>query len=411
MSSSIQPPRAATAVAVPSGAPSGGPALRPVSSIAPDPAHRAASSGGSIATGARPAGEHRTERDSRIYRRDIGANDGLSVPLDGHVPIVAPDELSALIRSGLAAGDLSVARGVPAVVVEGEAAAPLASHTPLPLPPCVLIGVGTTAPELVDVLVPDRAAGAALAGTVAEHPIAAVSLVLLLRGAERRTIEDGLIAESSTYSLLQAGPEFAHWRQDWDGRPHRAHPTPSGPAVRMERDGSTLRLVLDRPERHNAFSREMSEDLVAGLSVATADPTIERVELRGAGPSFCSGGDLAEFGSFPDPASAHVVRLTRSAGRLLAQLADRAEVHLHGACMGAGIELPAFAGKVIADPDSSIALPEITLGLVPGAGGTVSLPRRIGRHRTAWLGLTGERIDASTALAWGLVDEVRPARQ
>jgi enoyl-CoA hydratase/carnithine racemase len=83
-------------------------------------------------------------------------------------------------------------------------------------------------------------------------------------------------------------------------------------------------------------------------------------------------------------------------------------VELHGACFGSGIELPAFAGRVIAAPDTSIALPELGLGLVPGAGGTVSLPCRIGRHRTAWLALSGRAIDASTALAWGLVDDVGP---
>jgi enoyl-CoA hydratase/carnithine racemase len=80
--------------------------------------------------------------------------------------------------------------------------------------------------------------------------------------------------------------------------------------------------------------------------------------------------------------------------------------HLHGACVGSGIELPAFAGRVLAAPDTTIALPEVGLGLLPGAGGTVSLPRRIGRHRTALLALARPSIDASTALAWGLVDEL-----
>ena len=76
--------------------------------------------------------------------------------------------------------------------------------------------------------------------------------------------------------------------------------------------------------------------------------------------------------------------------------------------MGAGIEVPAFAGRVVATADAAIALPELGAGLVPGAGGTVSIPRRIGRHRTALLGLTGSPIDAPTALAWGLVDAVEP---
>jgi enoyl-CoA hydratase/carnithine racemase len=79
---------------------------------------------------------------------------------------------------------------------------------------------------------------------------------------------------------------------------------------------------------------------------------------------------------------------------------------MHGAAMGAGIEVPAFAHWVMAQPSTAIALPELKLGLVPGAGGTVSLPRRIGRHRTAWLALTGRVIDPKTALEWGLIDEI-----
>jgi enoyl-CoA hydratase/carnithine racemase len=81
-------------------------------------------------------------------------------------------------------------------------------------------------------------------------------------------------------------------------------------------------------------------------------------------------------------------------------------VHLHGACVGSGIELPAFAATVLAEPSTVVSLPEVSLGLIPGAGGTVSLPRRIGRHRTARLALTGDRIDAATALEWGLVDAI-----
>jgi enoyl-CoA hydratase/carnithine racemase len=100
------------------------------------------------------------------------------------------------------------------------------------------------------------------------------------------------------------------------------------------------------------------------------------------------------------------VRLARSAGRVLATIADRVTAHVHGSCLGSGIELPAFAGRVIAHPDTLIALPEVRMGLIPGAGGTVSLPRRIGRHRTALLALAGFTIDAATARQWGLVDEV-----
>jgi len=70
--------------------------------------------------------------------------------------------------------------------------------------------------------------------------------------------------------------------------------------------------------------------------------------------------------------------------------------------------MAAFGDHIVAAADTQIALPEIGLGLIPGAGGTISLPRRIGRQRTAWLGLTGQTIDAPTALAWQLVDELAP---
>ena len=134
--------------------------------------------------------------------------------------------------------------------------------------------------------------------------------------------------------------------------------------------------------------------------------SIEEVVLSGEGASFCSGGDLDEFGSFPDPAVAHAIRTTRSPAMLIARLAHRVRVEVHGACIGAGAELPAFAGRVVAAPDAVFQLPEVAMGLVPGAGGTASIPRRIGRQRTAELVLSGRRIDAETALRWGLVDEL-----
>ena len=72
--------------------------------------------------------------------------------------------------------------------------------------------------------------------------------------------------------------------------------------------------------------------------------------------------------------------------------------------------MTAFAGHVTAATNAYFALPEVGFGLVPGAGGTVSIPRRIGRHRAALLGLSGQRIDAALALEWGLVDELSNPR-
>lgn len=259
--------------------------------------------------------------------------------------------------------------------------------------------------QLCDVVV-EEADGALdrIAENVTEHPVTATTLALLLRGQEHASVGDGLVAESAAYSVLQSGPEFTAWRAAHPARTTRD----DGPRVRMDRDGGVLTLTLTRPGRRNALDAQMRDELSEALTLAAADTDIERVELRGEGNAFCAGGDLDEFGTRPDPATAHVIRLERSIGRMLARLRPSTVSHLHGACMGSGIELAAFTDSVVAAADTQIALPEIGLGLVPGAGGTVSLPRRIGRLRTAWLAFSGCTIDATTARAWGLVDELVP---
>jgi enoyl-CoA hydratase/carnithine racemase len=245
----------------------------------------------------------------------------------------------------------------------------------------------------------------AVVRAVRHAPLASLALVQLLRHGERLDVHQGLVAESWVYSMLQSGPEFARWRAS-HARVSKPVTTP-GPAVVSRREHERLQVTLNRPDRHNAFSAEMRDGLVEALQVAALDPSIREIVIDGAGPSFCSGGDLNEFGTFPDPATAHAVRSTRNASRAIAACAERVQVRVHGICMGAGVELPAFAARVVAHADTSFALPELEMGLVPGAGGTVSLPRRIGRQRTAWLSLTGQRLDATRARDWGLVDEIR----
>jgi hypothetical protein len=236
-------------------------------------------------------------------------------------------------------------------------------------------------------------------------PLAAMALVQLLRQSAGLDVHQGLIAESLVYSTLQSGPEFGEWLSA------RPAPTVHGPSleppVLMRRSDARLELTLNRPEKRNAFSAQMRDTLAEGLRTAVCDSSITEVILRGAGPAFCSGGDLDEFGTLPDPATAHAVRSTRNPGRLLAQCAHRARAELHGACVGAGIELAAFAGQVTASEDAFFQLPELAMGLVPGAGGTVSIPRRIGRQRTGYLALSGLSVDAPTAHQWGLIDEIR----
>ncbi len=251
------------------------------------------------------------------------------------------------------------------------------------------------------VVATDDALARVLAG-IAGAPFAAATLVQTLRASATLSTADALVVESLAYATLQAGPEHARWLATRE--PSASPATTEERTVTMELEGETLLLTLARPARHNAFSARMRDELVAALTAAAADAS--RVVLRGEGPSFCSGGDLDEFGSRADPTTAHLVRTTRSPARLLAALAERVRVEVQGACIGAGVELAAFARTLVASTDAFFALPEVAMGLIPGAGGTVSLPRRIGRQRTAELALTGRRLDARSALALGLVDTV-----
>jgi hypothetical protein len=312
------------------------------------------------------------------------------------------------VRSPFAAETLSDPAGVVVFIEpdEGSGEPEPDSATRLASFPCIVIAVDRAlgqVPPLADVATETGVASVEdILSVVQQNPVAATSLVLCLREAPP-SLDRALVAESAAYSLLQAGVEFTQWRSLHPIREHRPEP---GPAVRIERDGGRLDLVLNRPQVRNALNRALRDALLEGLVVGAADPSITSIVLRGEGPSFCSGGDLDEFGSFTDPASAHLVRLTASIGRAMDALGPRLSVEVHGPCAGSGVELPAFAPRVIARPDFTAELPEVRLGLIPGAGGTVSITRRVGRHRMALLALSGARIDAATALDWGLIDEI-----
>jgi len=343
---------------------------------------------------------------------------------------VAPSLLSAgeairRLQSPYALEEWAVLTGAPALVVDLPAG-PDSDSGSLPTPrevavarrqlrqlacPSVAVRGAELSPlarELVadfDLVATSPLELSSLLEVFARRPLASLALVQLLRHGEGLDVHAALTAESWVYATLQSGPEFAEWARERKG-PRATRPA-VGPAVLVEREGDRLTLTFNRPERHNAFSSELRDGLVEALQLALGDESLLEIVLRGVGDSFCSGGDLDEFGSLPDPATGHAVRSTRNASRLLAALSRRTRSEIHGACIGAGIEMPAFTGRVTAHPNAWFQLPEVGMGLVPGAGGTASLPRRIGRQRTAWLAVTGARLDAATALAWGLVDEVR----
>lgn len=236
-----------------------------------------------------------------------------------------------------------------------------------------------------------------VAATFDRAPVAAATLTRLLLVSSDLPVGAALELESAVYSMLLVSVEIRRWRST----PQAIVPADAG-AVRLERRGNDLEITLDRPRRRNALVHQMRDQLVA----AAIDPSIERVHLPGAGPCFCNGGDLDEFGTATDPAEAHLIRLTQNPGALIYALRQKVRPTLHGACIGAGVQIPSFVQHIVARPDAWFRPLEVEMGLIPGAGGTVSLPRRIGRRRTACMALTGRAVDARTALDWGLVDAV-----
>jgi hypothetical protein len=341
--------------------------------------------------------------------------------------LLATQAAADLLTGSVPGNELSAALETPLVAVDVDdlTVSDLASLAGLRNAPCVTVAVSLHDPPTIpaadlpfDILLTDGdppygwvrpAAGASAAlqlisGLTASQSTAATALVQLLRMASRLGVSDALVAESLCYSLLLAGRGFAEWLE------HTKRPEPrrqAAPAVEVARRGTLLEITLNRPDVRNAFNVEMRDLLANAISLAQLDSAIERVTLCGRGESFCSGGDLSEFGTSEDPASAHLVRTTRSPGLLLAQCSAKVTAFVHGACVGAGTELAAFAGCVVARPDTTFLLPELTMGLIPGAGGTVSLARRVGRQRAAYLALSAQPIGASLAAEWGLVDEIR----
>ncbi|MBC8364163.1 MAG: enoyl-CoA hydratase/isomerase family protein [Actinobacteria bacterium] len=320
-------------------------------------------------------------------------------------PVVwSADEASERLSGPTADLDAGALRGVPAIVVDDAHLLSADALDPLGLLPVVSIGIvapGGDAPGF-DAVAGDPASALLLAEAVHGRPNAATALAQVLRASEGLPIEAALLLESTAYATLQAGPEFAAWLS---GRGRRVRPDEPEPPVLVDDNGARVHLTLNRPRLRNLFSAAMRDALVEALrGLAAGDD--RPIVLDGAGPAFCAGGDTAEFGRVDDPATAHLIRTTANAAPWMDRLADRLTVRVHGAAVGAGVELATFALRVEARADATFCLPEVSMGLIPGAGGTVSVPRRIGRQRTmAWC-LEGEAIDAATALDWGLIDRI-----
>jgi hypothetical protein len=240
----------------------------------------------------------------------------------------------------------------------------------------------------------------ALESNVRNAPIASTMLARILRLGERLHFADALEIESLAYSTLLGGAEFSRWLTM---RPTPAASGSRSPPVRYERGGNRVTLTLNSPGNSNAMTASMRDGLCEALVNVLDDPSGPDVVLTGAGRCFSTGGHLPEFGSARNLAMAHLVRTARSPARLVHALGTRAGVRLNGACIGSGIEIGAAAAHRTGTPDFFMQLPELGMGLIPGAGGTVTLPCAVGRHRTAWLALGGFRLGAPGALAIGLL--------
>lgn len=272
-----------------------------------------------------------------------------------------------------------------------------------PVPTIAFTGGGNIMPdEGFDLVAEDQATLEKLLVGIEQNPRAAAICCQVSRSAPDLDVHAGLRLESLAYATLQGGGEFRRWLEGCDAR---SACTPASP-VSLERADKLLRITLNSPENRNALSVAMRDNLTAAFRLAAMDKTIEQVLVDARGPAFCAGGDLSEFGSSSDPGEAHRTRLLRMPAFALAEIAGRVQCLLHGACIGAGIELPAFAASVIARPDARFRLPEVSMGLIPGAGGCVSIPRRIGRRAFNALAISGREIHAEEALALGLIDRI-----
>lgn len=180
----------------------------------------------------------------------------------------------------------------------------------------------------------------------------------------------------------------------------------------VDRPGAVREVVLDRPGALNALSTAMAAALADAFAGAAADPAVRVVALSSAVPrAFSVGADLKERDGLSDAELLAQRRVFRTLFDALFDLPQPVVAAVHGFALGSGTELALAADLVVADPSAVFGLPEVSVGLVPGGGGTQTLPRRLGAGRAADLLLTGRRVTFAEAVALGLVDRPVEAGQ
>jgi len=188
--------------------------------------------------------------------------------------------------------------------------------------------------------------------------------------------------------------------------------TDTGALVRVESDGEghVLEIVLDRPDALNAVSTAMARALTDATARVSADADVRCVVLTSSQDrAFCVGADLKERNGFTDADLMDQRPVARAAYRGVLELPVPAIAAVEGYALGGGFELALSCDLIVAGETATVGLPEVSVGVIPGGGGTQLLTRRVGSARAAEMIFTARRLAAPQALARGAVDEVVPA--
>ena len=173
--------------------------------------------------------------------------------------------------------------------------------------------------------------------------------------------------------------------------------------MEFQRDGGIARIFLNRPQKVNALDSPMLDALAAALDEAAADDRLHVVVLGGYGAAFCGGADVNELASLTPSTARDFIGRVHRACDAARKVPVPVVARLHGAVIGAGLELAAACDRRVAARGTRFAMPEVRLAM-PSVVEAALLPRLIGSGRAAWLVLTGEAIDAERACDWGLVE-------
>jgi enoyl-CoA hydratase/carnithine racemase len=180
--------------------------------------------------------------------------------------------------------------------------------------------------------------------------------------------------------------------------------------VRREPGTYVAELVLDRPRAMNAVSTELATRLAEACAALADDPDVRATVLTSSSErAFCVGADLKERNSLTDAELARQRPLARAGYAAVLELPMPTIAAVHGYALGGGFELALSCDVIVADPSAVVGLPEVSVGVVPGGGGTQLLPRRVGAARAAELIFSARRVEAAEAHALGLVDQLAEA--